>query len=455
MQQGDKEWVEQVTGGTVISDERTAQGGSRGTWLVDVERPDGERLDLVLRRDTGDGPFTGTEFSLRREAVVYRALAGTDVAIPRLIAVSPQEDALLVERASGSDDFDSIGDDDQRSQVADSFLRELATLHQVDASQLELPGFARPGTPEEHVLQDLEVWERIYDERVQRPAPIVRFALSWVRRRVPNSVERTVLCWGDVGPGNFLHENGEVTALLDWELAHLGDPMDDLAFFTLRTNLLFNGRFGDLNECLRRYSELTGTKIDVGRIEYYRPLVLVRWLLAALAALDGHKAAQMPGSTYVFLVTFVEKWLSSVLADQVGVTLEPTLLPEPGPQTPRSEVIEMLLADVGEVVMPALSDPAGVTRAMGMTAMLVHLQAADRLGPAVDEAELEDLGTLIGRRPRTVEEGLRALDEQVRKAGPERDAELVRYFLRRADRTAALWPALSSYLGKQIEPLDL
>ncbi len=57
--------------------------------------------------------------------------------------------------------------------------------------------------------------------------------------------------------------------------------MDDLAFFMMRTNLLYEGRFGDMNECAKRYSEYAGIELDRDRIEYYRPIVLMRWLIAA------------------------------------------------------------------------------------------------------------------------------------------------------------------------------
>src|SRR5207244_2311892 len=93
--------------------ERTEGGHSRGTWLVDVALAHGEVRELVVRRDTGDGPLSGTEISLPREGVVYRALAETDVRIPRLVGVSPDGDALLVERAVGSDNLASLSADQQ------------------------------------------------------------------------------------------------------------------------------------------------------------------------------------------------------------------------------------------------------------------------------------------------------------------------------------------------------
>ncbi|MCZ7526584.1 MAG: phosphotransferase family protein [Acidimicrobiia bacterium] len=456
MDQADRDWVEEVSGGTVAGLQRTAQGGSRATWLLDVERPGGERLGLVLRRDSGDGPFTGTELTLEREATVYRALAGTGVAVPRLVALSPDGQAMLTERVEGSDDFDAIADVDERDRVAASFVEELAVLHRVDPAALDLPGFPRSPTPRDAVLGDLDLWERVFEQRVRRPAPIVRFALGWARRNVPLSIDRTVLCWGDVGPGNFLHRDGRVSALLDWELAHLGDPMDDLAFFALRANLLFEGRFGDVDARLRRYAELVGAPLDPGRIRYYQPVVLTRWLVASLAGLDGRTEHTMPGITYLFLVVAVQKWLAEVLADLVGAPRQDVTDPDPTP-TPdrdRSEVLELLMGDLTTAILPAVAgDPAAARRAMGMAVMLNHLQADDVLGPAVEEAGRDDLATVLGHRPDSVTAGLAQLDAVVAEAGPERDAELAAFFVRHAGRTGALWPAVAPYLAKRVDPV--
>ncbi len=76
---------------------------------------------------------------------------------------------------------------------------------------------------------------------------LAHLALEVLRRLAPASVPRTVVCHGDVGPGNFLHDGARVTALLDWEFAHLGDPMDDLAWWVFRGHDIA-GDCGDLPE---------------------------------------------------------------------------------------------------------------------------------------------------------------------------------------------------------------
>lgn len=81
-------WIEDAVRGRMTRLERTGQGNYRGTWLIDVEHEQGEPLELVLRMDTGEGPLSGSELCLAREAVLYRELADTEVRIPRLIGAT-------------------------------------------------------------------------------------------------------------------------------------------------------------------------------------------------------------------------------------------------------------------------------------------------------------------------------------------------------------------------------
>jgi len=102
-----------------------------------------------------------------------------------------------------------------------------------------------------------------------------------------------------------------------------------------------------------------------------------------------------------------------------------------------------------------LADPAASRRAMGMALLLDHLHAADTLAGPVEEAELDDLEGLLGHRPETAEAGLRSLDDFVRAAGRERDEELLRFFVRQADRAGAVWPMIAGYMAKPIGPVEI
>ena len=91
------------------------------------------------------------------------------------------------------------------------------------------------------------------------PDPALAFALRWLRRNVPAYDGPPVLVQGDTGPGNFMYADGRVIAVVDWELAHLGDPMDDIAWLSLRAT---QEPFTDFPARLREYEELSGNAID-------------------------------------------------------------------------------------------------------------------------------------------------------------------------------------------------
>ncbi|HEX9684122.1 MAG TPA: phosphotransferase family protein [Acidimicrobiales bacterium] len=437
----DKDWVASVVGGTVTRFDKTTTGRSRGTWLVDVDLPDGTTSALVLRRDTGDGPLSGTELSLERESHVYAALTPTAVPIPRLFGQSGDGDALLVERISGTVELNGL-DDAGRAAVADSFIESVVELHAVDVEALDLPGFHRPVDAADHALGDLALWRRILEAHVRQPDPVLTYAVAWLGANPPEGPERTVLCHGDLGPGNFLHEEGRVTGLLDWEFAHLGDPMDDLAWLSIRVAQV--GGLGDLDFLLDRYHEKSGMDIDADRARYYQLLVLVRMAIACSVALARRGSGSMDASTYFALLPLLRKQMTTLLAAHTGIDLQPPAPPVAGHRSSRADIIETLSNDLGTVLAPELQTEAARSRVMGMALLLSHLSAADELSRGIDDADLDGLEQLLGSRPDSVRAGDAALNAAI-AAGRFCPAELIPLVAHRADRQIQMWPILAAF----------
>lgn len=442
----DLDWIAALVGGRVTRCERAATGASRGTWLVDVERPGGT-AHLVLRRDTGDGPLSGTPLTLEREAGVYGALAGSGVAIPTLVGVSPSRDALLVERVRGSDDFAAIADAGEQVRVAESFVRALAALHRVDIRPKAFDAFRRPAAPEEHATLEIDLWQGILASRVRRAVPLLAFAFDWLRRHAPGRVQRTVVCHGDAGPGNFLFERGEITAILDWEFAHLGDPLDDIAWVGVRAHLL---GFPALPPLLRLYEEESGVTVEPRPLRFYQALVLARMAVSCLAALDNRPASgQMQAATYLNLLPVLEHWLAALLGELAGVEASTSPVPvgwSPG-DAETGETIDVAVEEMSSFVLPLAEEPANRRRAMSLLSLLLHLQQLQRAGGSVRQAELRDLHDLLGAPPADVESGRSSLQQRVQAAAAERaldDERLLRHFRRQTQRrVATLWPVLA------------
>ena len=421
---------------------RLGSGASRATWLVSLA----DGAERVLRADTGDGPMAGTELTLARESGVYVALAGSAVPIPRLVAATPEGDALLLERAPGTESLDGL-DAAARARVMDGYVDALAALHGLDAARLALPGFARP-TPGDPARAELALWRGVLDARVTRPAPLARFAFAWLERHAPRRADHISLCHGDVGPGNFLHVGGRVTALLDWEFAHLGDPLDDLGWLAFRGHHLQDG-IGDFDAQLARWSERTGLPADRPRIAWYRALVMLRMLVSCQAALDSG-AASLDRTIYFSLTALLGLLLPRALAALAGLALEAPPAP-PAPSTSdEAEVLASLAADLSGVLLPAL--PASLQdRARGNLLLLMHLQAASRLGASVRSAEGELLARALGRDEA---DPLRALAARVSAAPAAEDERWIRCFAELGARRIALWPYLAGLAAKPLARLE-
>lgn len=271
-------WVEAETGSAVVTAEPIGHGASRRIWGVDL----GSGVRLVIREDTGDGPVTGTPLTLSREADAYRALEPADLPVPRLRALHPDGTAMLLERAPGGDQLRDVAASELRS-VAEDYGRCLGRLHLLEPAALSL-GSVAPPPGAEPTAEDLRLWRAIDAARREgASSPAVRVALDHLAGSVP-AAPRPALCHGDAGPGNFLHEAGRVTALLDWEFAHVGDPHDDLAWVAVRNQVLRHPL--EVAATFAAWHDTTGGPIDLPRLEWFRALVLTRMLISCDAAID-------------------------------------------------------------------------------------------------------------------------------------------------------------------------
>jgi aminoglycoside phosphotransferase (APT) family kinase protein len=439
---GLREFAERELSAPLAAAERVGAGASRVTWLLRTQAG----AEWVLRVDTGDGPVAGTELSLAREATAYRALQGRGVRIPALRAA--REDALLVERAAGSPELDSLTAR-QRAALMLDYAEALAELHRVDAAALELPGFARPVAPRDHARHELALWRRIFGARVRRPAPLACFAFGFLERCAPESGD-SVLCHGDVGPGNFLHDGLRVTALLDWEFAHLGDPMDDLGWLAFRGHHM-NANAGDLGEQLARWSARTGLAVDAWRIAYYRAFVMLRWLVSCQSALDNGAKA-LDRSVYLSLISLLDALLPRALAQLAGILL-PTSAPLPSLEpSDAAESADALLADLSSVLLPAL-DGEPQRRARGALLLAMQLAADARHGEAARARERESLARAIGGPQAGLAAGRRALQARIAAAPASEDAAWLAVLAGIGDARLACWPMVAAAATKPLAPI--
>ncbi len=384
-------WVVVSTGGRIVRTARVMGGASREAWLVDVVRDDGSTCNLFLRRDNGTGPMQGTPYTIGREATVYRALAGTPVPVPVVVASHPDGNTVLLERIEGEAYFPAAGD--AREQLAEQFVEILAALHTTDVRTLDLPLLVTPETPEEHATLELDVWEQLQRER-GRPDPLVTFTLRWLRACVPTTVDRTVLVQGDTGPGNFMYRDGQIVAVVDWELAHFGDPMEDLAWVITRSLLQ---PFVPLGPWFRRYQELSGIAVDDARLHWWTAFAVVRCVIGEGVVTVSGEANPERGMIYG-LLQMHRRVTVDALARARGIDVRAaSSTPDPAATAPteRTRLFDLVADTIDDSLLPAIDDPMVTHQGRSMSRLVRHLALVDRFGPRVGAQDAREISDLL------------------------------------------------------------
>lgn len=441
-------WLESVAGGRV-SVEPIAGGGQRHTYFVSVES-DGVPREQVLQVESSKGPYAGRDVtSLARQARLLSALrrsAASEVA-PELIALHPDEDAILTARVPGDSEFAAVPAGPRRQALTRDFVSKLALLHSVDADSLDIAGLGR-----QEEVSDARRWVSVWNNlfaHVERPVPVVRFGLRWLTDHAPENDVVSVVCHGDVGPGNFMIHKDRVSRLIDWELAHIGDFHDDLGMLALRGFQLEG--MEDFNGMLAHYANVSGRTVSAWKVRYYRAVALTLGVVTSLVQLDqavagGRNLIAMP--LYLHLVPMLQLWLAEALIDLAGLQPDPVDLPEADIDL---DLLDTALA-LGESESLLQSLAASGSSHTGFADILAHLDADARYSRSIKAAELEDLHQLLGERPDDVWQGRRLLDQRL-AAGDIDDADLLQWSYRSAKRQSLRWPAWSDRFQRPLIPI--
>jgi aminoglycoside phosphotransferase (APT) family kinase protein len=378
-------WIESSAEGRVARLVRLPGGNRREAWLVDVAS-ETTLKKLFLRYDPADPEKSDDYFSLRREAEFYAALAPTAVAIPRLIGLHPSGGAMLTERVEGESSYMRIASADAKQAVALDLMRHLVSLHKVDLNSLA----SLPQDPRTSILDctthQIAIWEKLYRE-TDSIDPLIEYALRWLLKNIPAVKGLPRLVHGDAGPGNFLFSKNKVTALIDWELAHLGDPLEDLAWLSMRTTL---EPFPDFVACLREYEAEMGEPVDLGRVRYHR--VFVQWHVAIIR----HRDHGEDRANSLISRALNRRLLVLAVAQASGVALPPFVRLDAS-DTPHSREFDSALTLLRDSVAPAVSDPFGAAKVKSVARLVKYLRQCDRLADAADAAERADLSVLMGQ----------------------------------------------------------
>ncbi len=398
-------WVGEVCGGSITRSVQASGGNRARSWALDVVRGDGTTAEVFLRYSLPRPPSV-EPYTTGREAQVYRAIDAAGLAAPRLIAEHPDLPALLTDRASGIAEFRRLKDPDAKTRIIDQFMQALARLHAMDAAEVKLDGCIEAARIIDHVRAELRIWRAMYEETAVRD-PLIEFAFRWLEASIPDPDGSPVLAHGDAGPGNFLFEGGRLTAIIDWELAHLGDPMEDMAWFSMRSVM---EPTPDFNGALRAYVAASGRPLDRFRILYHRVLVSTRVVVIRHRNVTGE-----PGNAIVSRA-LNRRLLVQAIAEAAGVAVRAPSLPAQ-PATARNDLYGKVLDDLRNVVATPSADRAVVAAAKAASKVIKYLSAYDRYGSALEASEIDALAGLLGERPADLTSGRSRLAEALERGG--------------------------------------
>ena len=272
--------AEAIGGGDVTDLVRLTGGASRETWQCEVDG-----VPHVVQRQRA-----GATHDMAIEAAILRAAETEGVPVPSLIAhlVDDSGVSSLVTRfVPGETIARKILRDDRfasaRDRLGDDLGRALARVHRI-------PPESVPGL---EPIDLLDAYRERFDELGQ-PHPTFELAFRWLEAHRPTAVSEPVVVHGDYRLGNVIVGEEGLAAVIDWELAHLGDPVEDLAWLCVPA-----WRFGsskpvagvaEREVLLRAYAEEGGVEIDRETLRWSEVNGILRWGIMCVMQAESHRS---------------------------------------------------------------------------------------------------------------------------------------------------------------------
>ena len=267
---------------------RLTGGASAATWSFRY----GDRA-LILRQranDTTDKPEDLPYLeavSLRTEATLITLAAKHGVKVPKIHGNtspdSPLGEAVLMDAVQGEALPQKLFKDPKYETALTGLIAEcgnsLAKIHEIPFDELQ--GDLETRTPEQS-LSLLENQFKLFGQS----SPVLASALNWMKENCPNP-EQPVLLHGDFRVGNLLLDENGLSAVLDWELSYIGDPLADISFFCAPPWRFGRykkqaGGVGDMKDLIANYEKNSGRKVNAKRLLWWRMHASVNWCLMCM-----------------------------------------------------------------------------------------------------------------------------------------------------------------------------
>ena len=277
-------------------------GASQETYRITVNTAAGERL-LALRRSqptSAAGSSVGG-ISLATEARLLRLAGANNIPGPAIIYVLQPADGLgtgfIMEWLEGETLGQRIVRAEALATVRPRLAREcgeiLGRIHALDWRTAGLEAELQTVDPASLVA---ETWEYYRDFNV--PVPMIDYTWRWLQANLPKA-SRTTLVHGDFRNGNLMVTPEGINGVLDWELAHIGDPVRDLGWLCVNSWRFGNseltvGGFGQLDDLLAGYRDSTGIEIPPQQVAFWQVFGSFWWAMATLQMANAWRSGETP-----------------------------------------------------------------------------------------------------------------------------------------------------------------
>ena len=272
-------WCPGATGVTGAA--KLSGGASQETWSFDIVHPDGNIGAILRRAPPGYGAAPSRAAGLAAEAVLMQLAYEAGVPSPRVLHVlQPRDDlgtGFIMQRVDGETIARKILRDEKFAKARPLLARQLG---KVAAGIHGLPLAKLPELRRMTAAKEIAELERDY-RGFEWPRPVFELALRWLRDRDPGPSPEVTLVHGDFRHGNLIIGPEGLRAVLDWELAHTGDPMEDLGWVCVNSWRFGEidkpvGGFGTREELFAGY-EAAGRRVDAERVKFWEVMGTLRW----------------------------------------------------------------------------------------------------------------------------------------------------------------------------------
>jgi aminoglycoside phosphotransferase (APT) family kinase protein len=277
---------------------RLSGGASRETWSFDARFPDGSARPLILRRDPPGVPLPlGRVGGMPLEAILFATAERAGVPVPTIRASGDADDAVLetgflvMDRVHGETIARKILRDEPyahaRSVLVSQLGQAAALLHAVAPESV-------PGLVPVHPL---EKYREVLD-LLGHHSPTFELAFRWLEAHRPAPID-PVIVHGDFRLGNVIVAPDGLAAVLDWELAHLGDPAEDLGWLSVRAWRFGSPHevagIGSIEDLLRAYHLANGhPEVDAARVHWWIVAGTLMWGVMCVSQGNAHTSGALP-----------------------------------------------------------------------------------------------------------------------------------------------------------------